>query len=315
MTDDEKYFSLLEAFWCFVDWDSAYDCRSFYSHDFYIKVGGKPANKKITVSERDLNREGEVQSPSDYFVAEIFSAFGFLELTWDDNLQKRPTRYVFPYKDITLSQLGCNILPILMKERKQYLWNRSEDAYDFAFLHSDDDDKEDKDQHKGNFEDVFLPFFKELTIKNRLFPIFRTFIGGRYHLKVALDKKTYRVLALGGNDTFDDLHGAIQDAFDFDDDHLYGFYMSGKRHQGSEVFWSPHYEDGVISADDVKIGEVGLYEGKNFLYYFDFGASWEFSVTVEAIHPDEPEPETLEIIETVGENPEQYEGWDDEDDD
>jgi Plasmid pRiA4b ORF-3-like protein len=320
--DDEKFFFLLETFWRYLDWEEAYDCRSFWSVDFYKNLTTQLVGKKITVSDRDLKRKGEVEGPSDYFVAELFQAFGFIELHWDINLTARPTKYSFPYESVTLLPLGKTMISILMFERPLYKWNidnsDSDSLFFFNLLNNKEEDiKEDENKVKENFVDAFLPHFKGLKIENQLIkpPIpfdEREIINGCYYLKVSLAHNLYRIIKIGGNDTFDYLHDAIQDAFDFGNDHLYAFFMDGKRwSRKREVYWSPD-ADGEVFTTEVVIGSAGLIEGKKFLYLFDFGDSWEFSINVVSIKPEEKEPNEAEIIESVGENPSQYGDDDDE---
>jgi hypothetical protein len=310
MSDDEKYLSLLEGFWCWIDWDYAFDCRVFWSNNFYTALATKPVGKKITLSDRNLKRSGEIESPHYPFFAEVLSAFGLWDLTWDDNLVKRPSKYYYPYKDITLTHLGSVLTPILFNDRPRHLWSDLEEA---SFWNDfDDDDAEN--EPKDNFEDAFKPFFEGLTIENRLFLRETTFDAGTYYFKVALNKNCYHVIAIDGNDTFDDLHDAIQDAFDFDNDHLYAFFMDGRPwSQGGETYWSPNNDEGIL-ADAVKIGEAKLYAGKSFLYLFDFGYEWRFKVIVKAINSDEEPLKQPKIVESVGENPEQYGDWNDDED-
>jgi hypothetical protein len=65
----------------------------------------------------------------------------------------------------------------------------------------------------------------------------------------------------------------------------------------------------------VILGLAGLFEGKKFLYLFDFGDSWEFNIDVVSIKPEEEEeePNEAKIIESVGESPSQYGDYDDDD--
>ena len=320
LTDDEKYFFLLEAFWCHIDWEDAYDCRSLWSNDFYRELATKPANKKITLSDRELKREGDIRGPAFYFVAEIFEAFGFFNITWDDKLTARPTQYVCPYKDITLLPLGEIMLSVLMSARPQGIWHISSNFQDFGFLLGDDEEENDDETRKENFEDAFLPFFEGLTIEKRLieFPLppeERECVAGCYDLKVSLTNKIYRTIRIAGTDTFEDLHEAIQDAFDFDNDHLYAFFMDGKRwSRNGESYWSPMNDEGIL-ADEIEIGTAGLTEGKKFLYLFDFGDEWQFNVQVLTIKTEEKEPDNWSIIESVGENPSQYGDNDDAEED
>jgi hypothetical protein len=49
-----------------------------------------------------------------------------------------------------------------------------------------------------------------------------------FHVSLPGTGRTWRKLELRVDQTLHDLHLAIQDAFDWDNDHLYAFYMSGK---------------------------------------------------------------------------------------
>ncbi|MEN0047208.1 MAG: hypothetical protein AAF806_09135 [Bacteroidota bacterium] len=94
----EQYFFLLESFWCYVDWETAYDIRGGFDKEFYTKLSKKKIGKWISIGEFELKREGKIYSPDETSIAEIFAAFGLFELVWDDTLEKRPFNYVFPYK-------------------------------------------------------------------------------------------------------------------------------------------------------------------------------------------------------------------------
>ncbi len=125
-----------------------------------------------------------------------------------------------------------------------------------------------------------------------------------------MDKKSvWREFELLGHHSLHDLHVMIQVAFNWDDDHLYSFFMSG-------TFWD---EDSAIShpfsgdefdATEILIASLSLKKGKKFCYLFDFGDSWRHHIEVLSIS-DEPAPEeTLEdypkLTKSKGEPPEQY---------
>ena len=308
LSENEKYFFLLDAFWGHISWDYAYDCRNFWGEEFYLKmIANFPLGKKITIEDSETKRKGELRSNPYSFVAEILSALGILKLEWDTNLEKKQAKYAFPYQTVEVTPLGKEIIPILFGEkgldmRKGFSFN--------WFLQ----EEETEMQKKPTLADLFKEQFSEWEIENKLLSIDYELIEGSYHLKVALDKNCYRVIEIGGNDSFDDLHDAIQEAFDFDDDHLYVFFMDNRRWSSEEesCFWSPHYQDIGIFADEKLIGQVGLMEGQKFMYLFDFGDEWIFEITVEKIFPDENEPEFPSIILSKGEAPTQYEPYEEE---
>ena len=125
-----------------------------------------------------------------------------------------------------------------------------------------------------------------------------------FEFTVALSKKCYRVIRCMPNHTFEDLHLAIQEAFDFDDDHLYSFYLDGKRHSYNSV--NSPYSEKPPYADEVCLGDVRLINRQRILYLFDFGDCWEFDIVLDIKDDIYVKPGSPEIIKTVGESPEQY---------
>ena len=103
--------------------------------------------------------------------------------------------------------------------------------------------------------------------------------------------------------TLHKMHLAIQEAFEFGDDHLYSFFMDNKK-WSNDRYDSPHDEG--PNADEVTIGELGLYVGKTFLYLFDYGDEWEFKVEVEEINSGNPLPLMPQIVGKRGKAPDQY---------
>jgi hypothetical protein len=67
-----------------------------------------------------------------------------------------------------------------------------------------------------------------------------------FHVSLPDAGDVWRKLELSGEQTLEELHLAIQDAFEWEDDHLYSFFMSGKA-------WDP--------ASEYTLPEGALYEG------------------------------------------------------
>ncbi|MCQ6277246.1 plasmid pRiA4b ORF-3 family protein [Bacillus sp. V3B] len=130
-------------------------------------------------------------------------------------------------------------------------------------------------------------------------------IAGTYLFKVKLRSSCWRVLQVSSTHTLLDLHYLIQRAFHFDDDHLYTFYMDGKKY-GENCYNAPMDNFGPY-VNEAEIGDLNLYEGQGFLYLFDFGDEWEFDIQVLKIIEDE-ENAAPRILEEHGEDPDQY-GW------
>lgn len=133
-----------------------------------------------------------------------------------------------------------------------------------------------------------------------------------YTLKVSLSKKCYRHLVFPGCFTLEVLADMILTAFDFDNDHLHAFFMDGQPYSDNESYYSRYAGEGGISTDNIKVDSLGLSEKQKFLFVFDFGEDWQFTCEVKKI-TDVPEKESY-ITEVVGEAPEQYPEYNEEDD-
>ncbi len=123
----------------------------------------------------------------------------------------------------------------------------------------------------------------------------------------------YRTFEIPSNSTLEDLANAIIRLFDFDDDHLYGFYEFKKRWTDSNERYelSPDNRD-IEDVKNVLIDDVfSLKKKMQFLY--DFGDEWKLLVKLESIREavdfsdfDTFNRNLYSLIKTVGESPEQY---------
>jgi len=83
----------------------------------------------------------------------------------------------------------------------------------------------------------------------------------------------FRTIEIESSATLEDLHLCIQDAIDFDNDHMYEFFIARTVTSREKI----HYDDennGVYthSLDDL----FPLPKNKKFFYLFDYGDSWYF---------------------------------------
>jgi hypothetical protein len=341
MNYDEQYFFLLETFWCYVNWDEAYDCRAFTDGYFYQALFNYPAGKAVTVKEDQLKRAGVLRPPIYVFTVELFSIFGFLDLVWDKMLASRPSKYIFPYQALVLTELGERILPILFKARTQIYWGNQDPFLTPAiqerlkqFYEEQEEEKSDhdflrmgpfydpsaSDEEQGSFENsnemsfvtAFEPHLPNLKVEQHLFPIAIPSIPGAYTFRIALNATCYREIRIDGENTMQDFHEVIQKLFDFDDDHLYAFYLNGGNTYGSgQVYADPRGQvmDNEKPAHLFSISELGLYPGMEILYIFDFGDNWQFMITVLEIETKLKISSGYNVLKKVGESPEQYPEW------
>lgn len=143
-----------------------------------------------------------------------------------------------------------------------------------------------------------------------------------YVLKVALKdaKRIWRKIAIRDDQKLSDLHKAIFRAFDREEEHLYSFYMTGKKVMTMRaIHRSPEYTHPMMledmpdggNAEKTLLKDLRLNPKTTFYYLFDFGDSWWHEITVTAIEPAQKKQYPA-IIETHGESPPQYDYPDEE---
>jgi hypothetical protein len=133
---------------------------------------------------------------------------------------------------------------------------------------------------------------------------------GAYAFKVKFtwNKHINCTIELRSEQTLEDLHFAIQQAINWDADHLYSFYMNGELYDDRYGFACPFEKDRPPWTNEAVLGELGLVLGHKFLYYFDYGDSHKFEVEVVEIHPRADDGKYPRLVESHGEMPPQY-GW------
>jgi hypothetical protein len=127
----------------------------------------------------------------------------------------------------------------------------------------------------------------------------------------------YRTIQVRGDQTLEELHYTIFDAFDRFDEHLYEFQFGKKPmdrsapRYGVSEFADPY--DGMAGGvEETTIESLGLKVRRSFFYWFDFGDDWWHRIEVVAIDEKVPAGKLPKVIERVGESPPQY--LDEEDD-
>jgi Plasmid pRiA4b ORF-3-like protein len=135
----------------------------------------------------------------------------------------------------------------------------------------------------------------------------------------------HRTIAVRADQTLADLHDALQAAFDWDNDHLYAFWLDGK-------FWSrdgtEYVHPFVLEGDpfagwglpvakprrksaEARLSRLQLTKGRRIAYLFDFGDEWRVRLTLRHIVAADGELYPR-ILESVGEAPPQYPDYDEE---
>ena len=119
-----------------------------------------------------------------------------------------------------------------------------------------------------------------------------------------------RRIAIRGDQTLADLHVALQDAFEWADDHLYAFWLDGAywSRRGVEFTEPGHAQelgDPQTRSARVRLGDLGLEPGQKIAYVFDFGDEWRVELTVARVDADDGGAYPR-LLESIGKAPAQY---------
>lgn len=117
--------------------------------------------------------------------------------------------------------------------------------------------------------------------------------------------KVWRDLELAEDQTLEDLHLAIQDAFRWMDDHLYSFFLSGRAWDRKTEIGSP-WSEALQHTHQVTLENLELRARQKFLYLFDYGDGHTFDVTVQAINPHASGKNYPRVVGRQGRAPAQY---------
>lgn len=295
LNEDEKYVFMLQSYWTKYDFEIKFDRLHNIAAFYNILANIANAKEGDIIIKEEMNISNIMYSTGAAFFHHLkFLGFGELEL-----IDGAKGRYEDSIKSFSPNQFGIEICSFLLKDAIQY-WNREDVTFLLEYM------KVKVKRNKKEYAfDIFKNIFKENTVKNTVEVKAKINKGGNYTFKVSFSKTIWRKINLSYKHTLGNLHSAIQKAFQFDDDHLYAFYMGSSRKSGKAIYCKYAEHEGDI-AEKTTIESLELYKGERFLYLFDFGDEWEFNI--ELVEYDEESPIILkpEIIESKGKSPEQY---------
>jgi hypothetical protein len=116
-------------------------------------------------------------------------------------------------------------------------------------------------------------------------------------------KKFKCQIRLSGDNDLQDLHNKIQNAYGWDNDHMFSFFMNNKIWDRSSEFSGNPMGEG--SANRL-LKNLNLKSGHKFLYVFDYGDEHCFQIDVLSISRQISEGIPLGVIATKGTPPQQY---------
>jgi len=115
-------------------------------------------------------------------------------------------------------------------------------------------------------------------------------------------------LAVPADQTLEDVHRLLQDAFGWDDDHLYAFWPSGRfwdREPGSGFGRPGFCRDSGDRSARVKLSRLVLDVGQSIAYVFDFGDEWRVRLKLVEVRSAGAAPVPA-VFDRRGEAPPQY---------
>ena len=119
-----------------------------------------------------------------------------------------------------------------------------------------------------------------------------------------------RVIEIDERASLFDLHEAIQDAVNFDRDHLLHFYVANSASPCAHKRWlseAEAYEDRHDEFRSIPLGSIWPLGRKKLYYLFDFGDKWTFEI--RKLRGTKEPLEGVKyprVVKAIGPNPEQY---------
>lgn len=132
-----------------------------------------------------------------------------------------------------------------------------------------------------------------------------------FEVRPCFDHGVWRVIEASGQNTLNDLHWGIQDAFHLDNDHLYAFFLNNRP-------WDKHFEYGGPNANAphvasrTPLNSLPLCLNKRFLYIFDFGNELRFTVKVTGKGESKEGVHYPILVDGEGQSPPQYPYFDED---
>ncbi len=161
------------------------------------------------------------------------------------------------------------------------------------------------DKAFGALQAVLQPYFSD-WIRNMTPPVPIAREGN--HLFSVSFKEMRRRIAVPAAANLDVLAYAILDAVDFDYDHLYRFIYRNRFGVEKHIN-HPELMEGPYT-DRETVGEVPIRIGEIMTFFYDFGDSWSFDVTLEHVDVDTTS-DGAGLVDSKGKAPKQYDAPDD----
>ena len=152
--------------------------------------------------------------------------------------QTKRDKYSLSFDQIALTDWGQQCLSILLQERPFLIWNKN--AGDYALFVEEAADESGIDNIDINtFVEPLRKLLGEPDLLS-LYTINPSASKGVFWFRIELpDHQVSRTVAIPASMTLNELHNLIQEAFEFDNDHLYYFYLNLRNPYSGDQYASP----------------------------------------------------------------------------
>jgi hypothetical protein len=331
-----RYLLLFRTYWTRLDFDQLYcDSSALFHHFMYTKLAFEALkdaqpNERIFANVEDFERAYDLTNPVHRLfvgagmIVPHLRDFGFWEYEEANIPVFHTTKKEIRIKAVTPTPLGIAMINACCR-RPYEIYNERRDEQRIGRNWCDESlmpiieslglARPSTRQKIEPFEQAFEQIFPAVDAKSigiilkhgKEKPTLGR-DGNVYVFKVSYGRNIWRRIKISKAHSLHYLHEAIQEAFEFDNDHGYAFFMDG-RPWSPNAYWDRSTGDSPF-ADRATIGKLELVKGQKILYLFDFGDEWMFTVRVDEILYSDVPPVRPVVVEKKGDAPVQYPDWD-----
>jgi hypothetical protein len=262
LNDNERYFTLLEAWLLHADSVLLGDGQSFPSPGerwIYAWFSGLLTQASLKLAS--YAEQGKVDPWPGMMTLALADLFGLVNITQGQPQPKKGWRV----KQITRSLWGDAVMTLLFPnyiEAKTAATHANTAAFN----------------HLQPLFQPYRPLWRQTLQWRQPEPV-----SDRHIFKVWLGS-VWRRIAIDADATLYDLAELILASVDFENDHLHQFTYSVPGGRKMEV-GHPALQTTRLSSDQIQIGDMGLQIGSEIEFLFDFGDCWEFRIQLEGFAP------------------------------
>jgi hypothetical protein len=128
----------------------------------------------------------------------------------------------------------------------------------------------------------------------------------KFRVIIDTEQDVFRDIEIETDSTFEQLHEAVLDAFDFESGEMASFYMSNEQwEKGLEIPLMDMAGDAALSMKSTKLSDMLSKPSEKVLYVYDFMRMWIFYVELMEVKKDAPSTIYPRVALVYGDAPSQ----------